>query len=182
MVDDQMPRSSAGLCRAAASFRARGAGSCRGLSSHTRGRRTLDLALQQQADRLDMQRHLQHDLPAWLARASPAVAGILNDAMSGRDITPAEATALLRARGDDAHASLAVADELRRRSVGDDVTLLPRRMLVLSTVLMEIFCTVLVDQGAGSHPLEQVRGESKHQLHKRYARMRIRAASLDMIA
>ena len=151
------------------------------MSSHTRGR-TLDLALQQQADRLDMQRHLQHDLPAWLARASPAVAGILNDAMSGRDITPAEATALLRARGDDAHASLAVADELRRRSVGDDVTLLLPRMLVLSTVLMEIFCTVLVaDQGAGSHPLEQVRGESKHQLHKRYARMRIRAASLDMI-
>ena len=69
-----------------------------------------------------MQRHSRHGLQKWLARASPAVAGILNDALNGSDVAPADAAVLLGARGDDAHASLAVADELRRRSVGDDVT------------------------------------------------------------
>ena len=124
----KMPRSSAGLYRAAASVRARGAGARRGLSSRARGRALDPPALQQQqqqqqcSDTLDMQRHSRHGLQKWLARASPAVAGILNDALNGSDVAPADAAVLLGARGDDAHASLAVADELRRRSVGDDVT------------------------------------------------------------
>lgn len=74
-----------------------------------------------------MRRHAGHDLPVWLARASPEVASILDDALSGVEITAADATVLLGTRGDDAHASLAVADELRRRSVGEDVTYVVNR-------------------------------------------------------
>ena len=74
-----------------------------------------------------MRHHARHDLPAWLARASPTVAGILNSALSGVDITVSDATILLGACGDDAHATLSVADELRRRSVGNDVTYVVNR-------------------------------------------------------
>ena len=70
---------------------------------------------------------LGHDLAGWLARASPMVASILDDALSGVEITAADATVLLGTRGDDAHASLAAADELRRRSIGEDVTYVVNR-------------------------------------------------------
>ncbi len=57
----------------------------------------------------------------------PGLAGILARAREGRRPNTAEVEVLLRARGDDLEEVAAVADELRRRAVGDTVTYVVNR-------------------------------------------------------
>lgn len=82
-------------------------------------------------DSLDMQRHTTYDLAEWHSRASPDVQRILTLALAETsDVSAADAGILLGGSGADAHATLAVADELRRRAVGDDVTYVVNRNIV----------------------------------------------------
>ncbi|HSQ37209.1 MAG TPA: 5-amino-6-(D-ribitylamino)uracil--L-tyrosine 4-hydroxyphenyl transferase CofH [Acidimicrobiia bacterium] len=71
--------------------------------------------------------------PAWTARGRkpgntrPALSAVLARSLGGRRPGPAEIEALLHARGDEVEAVAAVADELRRRAVGDRVTYVVNR-------------------------------------------------------
>ena len=60
-------------------------------------------------------------------RCSGAVAEVLDGIRRGQIPGEAELTALLTARGDDVHAVIALADELRREAVGDTLTFVVNR-------------------------------------------------------
>jgi FO synthase len=53
---------------------------------------------------------------------SPAVARVLDDALSGRELSTHDAVTLLGAEGPDLHALLQAADLARKEDVGDDIT------------------------------------------------------------
>ncbi len=71
--------------------------------------------------------------PAWAARGRspggvrPVLCAILERSLAGKGPTAAEIEVLLRARGDEVEAVAVVADELRRRAVGDTVTYVANR-------------------------------------------------------
>ena len=77
---------------------------------------------------------LTTSLTASFTTASPAIRAILEKALADRDITQAEAETLFRARGGDVLAIATVADELRRRQVGDRVTFVQTRNINFTNV------------------------------------------------
>ena len=72
-----------------------------------------------------------------LKGADPAISGILDRALSGRTITADEGLELYGARGPDFHLVGMVADEIRRRSVGDTVTYVVNRNINFTNVCIK---------------------------------------------
>ena len=68
---------------------------------------------------------------------TPETAAVLNRALSGADITPEEAVVLFAAEGQDYHALVTTADELRRRTVGDIVTYVVNRNINFTNVCIK---------------------------------------------
>ncbi len=56
------------------------------------------------------------------AAVSPYIGRILDDALSGKELTTKDAVALLKAEGPDLHALLQAADLARKEDVGDDIS------------------------------------------------------------
>jgi len=69
-----------------------------------------------------------------LRAASPAVADILEKALAGKDLDSSDGLVLCRASDDNLLAVLKVANELRRRAVGDHVTYVVNRNLNFTNV------------------------------------------------
>src|SRR5512135_318914 len=67
----------------------------------------------------------------------PEIARILDRALDGEDVTLDEATALFDARGSALTATMLVADELRRRTVGDVVTYVINRNINFTNVCIK---------------------------------------------
>ena len=76
-------------------------------------------------------------IEASLRRADPAVAGHLDRALSGRDVSAGGGEALLGARGADAHLVGMVADELRRQECGDAATYVVNRNINFTNVCIK---------------------------------------------
>jgi len=77
---------------------------------------------------------------AWermLSATDPAVACILDKSMEGRDITAEEAVALFDAEGPALNTLILVADELRRRTVGDTVSYVINRNINFTNVCIK---------------------------------------------
>ena len=84
-----------------------------------------------------MEERERSSLEALLRAVRPAVGRILERALAGDDITVAEATTLLGLRGVEAWALWGVADELRRRRVGDTVTYVVNRNINFTNVCIK---------------------------------------------
>ncbi|NPA30566.1 MAG: 5-amino-6-(D-ribitylamino)uracil--L-tyrosine 4-hydroxyphenyl transferase CofH [Chloroflexi bacterium] len=82
---------------------------------------------------MDPLKPAQH-LDELFRHVSPAVGRILDDALADREISPAQAEVLFHTQGLDLLALLAVADELRRRTVGDVVTYVVTRNINFTNV------------------------------------------------
>ncbi len=67
----------------------------------------------------------------------PEVVRILDRALGGEDISPDEATVLFGTTGPDYNATVLVADELRRRTVGDVVTYVVNRNINFTNVCIK---------------------------------------------
>jgi 7,8-didemethyl-8-hydroxy-5-deazariboflavin synthase CofH subunit len=67
----------------------------------------------------------------------PETAAVLDRALSGADITPEEAVVLFATEGQDYHALVTTADELRRRTVGDIVTYVVNRNINFTNVCIK---------------------------------------------
>ncbi len=76
----------------------------------------------------------------WLDRASPAIRRILGRAFDGQEVPADDALLLATAVGRDLSALTAVADELRRRHVGDVVTFVINRNINFTNVCIK-HCT-----------------------------------------
>jgi FO synthase subunit 2 len=76
-------------------------------------------------------------LDGLLKGADPVVAGALDRALGGRDITVDEAVALFDSTGLEMNLIVAVADELRRRTVGDLVTYVVNRNVNFTNVCIK---------------------------------------------
>ncbi len=74
------------------------------------------------------------DLDTLFRRVSPQVGRILDKALADRELTRAEAERLFHTQGLDLLALLAVADELRRRAVGDVITYVVTRNINFTNV------------------------------------------------
>jgi FO synthase subunit 2 len=72
-----------------------------------------------------------------LKNADPLIASALNRALSEKEVTPDEAAILYGARGLDFHLVGMVADELRRRRVGDIVTFVINRNINFTNVCIK---------------------------------------------
>lgn len=77
------------------------------------------------------------NIDALLKNADPLVADCLNNALSEKEISVKEATHLYGARGLDFHLVGMVADELRRRRVGDIVTFVVNRNINFTNVCIK---------------------------------------------
>lgn len=69
-----------------------------------------------------------------LTAASPSVAGLLENALAGKDLDFEQGLTLATVEGNDLLALVKVADELRRRAVGDKVTYVVNRNLNFTNV------------------------------------------------
>ena len=67
----------------------------------------------------------------------PTAARVLSDALDGEDITVDQAVALFDASGQELNATMMVADELRRRTVGDLVTYVVNRNINFTNVCIK---------------------------------------------
>ena len=67
----------------------------------------------------------------------PETAAVLDRALSGEDITSEEAVVLFGAEGQEYHAMVMTADELRRRTVGDIVTYVVNRNINFTNVCIK---------------------------------------------
>ena len=76
-------------------------------------------------------------LDSVLKNADPIVAGALDRALGGKDITVDEAVALFDSTGLEMNLLVTVADELRRRSVGDTVTYVVNRNINFTNVCIK---------------------------------------------
>lgn len=76
-------------------------------------------------------------LDSVLKNADPVVAGALDRALGGKDITVDEAVALFDSTGLEMNLLVTVADELRRRSVGDTVTYVVNRNINFTNVCIK---------------------------------------------
>ena len=85
---------------------------------------------------------LQSSLNALLSSATPAIARILDRALSGEDISVEEATQLFDASGTDLLIMTATADYLRQKAVGDVVTYVVNRNINFTNVCVKAcgFC------------------------------------------
>src|SRR5690242_17915967 len=72
-----------------------------------------------------------------LKNADPMVAAALDRAMSGKDISVDEAIALFDSTGLEMNLAVTVADELRRRAVGDNVTYVINRNINFTNVCIK---------------------------------------------
>jgi 7,8-didemethyl-8-hydroxy-5-deazariboflavin synthase CofH subunit len=77
------------------------------------------------------------DLESMIGTVTPETAAVLDRALSGADITPEEAVVLFAAEGQDYHALVTTADELRRRTVGDIVTYVVNRNINFTNVCIK---------------------------------------------
>ena len=77
------------------------------------------------------------DLVSMTGTVTPETAAVLDRALSGADITPEEAVVLFAAEGQDYHALVTTADELRRRTVGDIVTYVVNRNINFTNVCIK---------------------------------------------
>lgn len=77
------------------------------------------------------------DLRALIGLVEPRVAGVLNDALDGADISVQDATALFETSGLEYNAVVMAADELRRRAVGDIVTYVVNRNINFTNVCIK---------------------------------------------
>ena len=77
------------------------------------------------------------DLESMIGTVTPETASVLDRALSGADITPEEAVVLFAAEGQDYHALVTTADELRRRTVGDIVTYVVNRNINFTNVCIK---------------------------------------------
>ncbi|HIF45084.1 MAG TPA: 7,8-didemethyl-8-hydroxy-5-deazariboflavin synthase subunit CofH [Dehalococcoidia bacterium] len=77
------------------------------------------------------------DLESMIGTVTPETAAVLDRALSGADITPKEAVVLFAAEGQDYHALVTTADELRRRTVGDIVTYVVNRNINFTNVCIK---------------------------------------------
>ncbi len=76
-------------------------------------------------------------LSSLLSRLNPTAARPLDDALAGKDVSIADASALLAAGGLEFNALTMVADELRRRTVGDLVTYVVNRNVNFTNVCIK---------------------------------------------
>lgn len=72
-----------------------------------------------------------------LKNADPVVAAALDRALAGKDISTDEAVALFDSTGLEMNLAVAVADELRRRAVGDNVTYVVNRNINFTNVCIK---------------------------------------------
>ncbi|KAF6242552.1 7,8-didemethyl-8-hydroxy-5-deazariboflavin synthase subunit CofH [Nitrosopumilus sp. b1] len=77
------------------------------------------------------------NIDSLLKHADPVLANVLNDALSEKDISAKEALELYKAHGIDFHLVGMVADELRRRRVGDVVTYVVNRNINFTNVCIK---------------------------------------------
>ena len=77
------------------------------------------------------------DLETMISAENSSTATVLDRALSGEDITPEEAVVLFNAEGEDYHALVMAADELRRRTVGDIVTYVVNRNINFTNVCIK---------------------------------------------
>ena len=86
---------------------------------------------------LTEQRSSAANLGNLLSLLDPQIAGILDLALEGKDISPEDATVLFDTSGLEYHALTVVADELRRRTVGDIVTYVVNRNINFTNVCIK---------------------------------------------
>lgn len=105
--------------------------------------------------------HLQTSLDALLSGVTPAIGRILDRALAGEDITVEEAGQLFDASGADLLIMMAMANHLRKKSVGDVVTYVVNRNINFTNVCVKAcgFCAFsrghLAEEGYFL-PLEEV--------------------------
>src|SRR2546427_11335395 len=80
---------------------------------------------------------LEANVGSWLGALSPAIARILDRALEDREITVDEGEALFETSGREMQALLLVADELRRRAVGDVGTYVVNRNINFTNVCIK---------------------------------------------
>ena len=78
--------------------------------------------------------HRQKTAEQWLSAVTPETARILQRALDGKDVSVADGEALFRTDDNDLTALLAVADHLRKRSVGDDVSFVVNRNINFTNI------------------------------------------------
>jgi FO synthase subunit 2 len=78
-----------------------------------------------------------HNLESLLKNADPLISDTLNRALSEKEISPKEAEHLYDAQGLDFHLIGAVADEIRKRRVGDKVTYVVNRNINFTNVCIK---------------------------------------------
>ncbi len=78
-----------------------------------------------------------HNLESFLKNADPLISNTLNRALSEKEISAKEAEILYSAKGLDFHLIGAVADELRKRRVGDKVTYVVNRNINFTNVCIK---------------------------------------------
>ena len=71
------------------------------------------------------------NLDVMLKNADPLISGILNNALSEKEIDIKDSVMLFSARGTDLELVCSVADELRKRRVGDIVTYVVNRLSLI---------------------------------------------------
>ena len=81
--------------------------------------------------------HQAYDLQAVFKGIQPETAAVLDRALSGSDITSEEAVILFETEGREYNAMVMVADELRRRAVGDLVTYVVNRNINFTNVCIK---------------------------------------------
>ena len=77
------------------------------------------------------------ELNKLISNIDKSIAQILDIALSGKDITPDQAFELLESKGLEYQATLMVADELRKRTVGDIVTYVVNRNINFTNVCVK---------------------------------------------
>jgi FO synthase subunit 2 len=112
-----------------------------------------------------------HNLESFLKNADPLISDTLNRALDEKEISPKEAERLYDAKGLDFHLIGAVADELRKRRVGNKVTYVVNRNINFTNVCIKQcgFCAFSRDFREGEAyfiPTEEIvrRAKEAHDL------------------
>ena len=81
--------------------------------------------------------HYAHTVETMIGAIKPETAAVLDRALSGQDITSAEAVVLFGTEGQEYNAMVMVADDLRKRTVGDIVTYVVNRNINFTNVCIK---------------------------------------------
>ena len=81
--------------------------------------------------------HQAQNLETLISAVKPETAAVLDSALSGEDITSEEAVVLFGTEGQEYNAMVMVADEMRRRTVGDIVTYVVNRNINFTNVCIK---------------------------------------------